>query len=147
MLLGVSANHRCSSSAVQDCLLLTSDKLQKTLKEMHWKVVAENEVTNGCTFCIHTGKSDSRYLPEGSDKGTNSENVHRSRGYQVLSVLSHVCKSCLHSSIFNTWAVHWIKFQNKMLPSNYNKTWTVFLMHDCPNLFPFGLRYPSNSEK
>ena len=34
-----------------------------------------------------------------------------------------------------------------MVPSNYNKAWIVFLMHDCPNLFPLGLKYPSLSKK
>ena len=72
-----------------------------------------------CTLCIHTGNSDGRYLPEGSDKGTNLENVHRSRLDQVWSVLSHDFKSYLHRSIYNRWAVHLIKFQNEMLPSKY----------------------------
>ena len=34
-----------------------------------------------------------------------------------------------------------------MLPSYYNKTWAVFLMHDCPNLFILGLKYPCFSKQ
>ena len=52
-------------------------------------------------FCVHTGKSDSRCHSEGSDRGTNSENVHRSRGNQALLALSLVCKSCLYRSILH----------------------------------------------
>ena len=46
----------------------------------HRPMAAEiNRCRLGCMLCIHTGNSDSRYLPKGSDEGTNSENVHRSR--------------------------------------------------------------------
>ena len=49
--------------------------------------------SDGCRLCVHTSKSDNRYLLEGRDRDTNSANVHRSGGHQALSVLSHVCKS------------------------------------------------------
>ena len=62
--------------------------------------------SDGWTLCMHMGNSDSRYLPEGSDKGTNSENVHWSRGYQLWLVLSRVCRSYFHSSLCTRWAVN-----------------------------------------
>ena len=43
------------------------------------------------------GLSDNRYLLDVSERGTNLETVHWSGGHQALSVLSHVCKSCLYS--------------------------------------------------
>ena len=47
----------------------------------------------------YTDESDNRYLQEGSDRDTDLDNVNRSGGHQALSVLSHVCKPCLHTSM------------------------------------------------
>ena len=44
-------------------------------------------------------------------------------------------------------AFHYSNIPNEMIPSNYNKTWTVFLMHACLNLFSLCLKYTRFSKK
>ena len=54
---------------------------ENALKTCYWKR------NGGCSLCVYTGKSDSRYRPKSSDSGKNSENVKNSEGHRALLVL------------------------------------------------------------